>query len=135
RRPRAHRRVRGVSKGVLMPRRTAHWMARIALPAALVGLLTPTVLAGTALAAPAEGKPWVKLAETGGMERLYDISLAAENDGWVVGENHAKGPYAVHWDGSRLKPTDLGDLENRTVSMEAVDAVASDDVWAVSSAL
>lgn len=65
---------------------------------------------------------------------LKSLVAIAENDVWAVGYIHeGDGPWlalTVHWDGEKWSMLPNPATENGSVLLEAVTAVAADDVWA-----
>lgn len=78
--------------------------------ALLGGLVTPPQIAA--------GAPYDE-------EALVDVVMLAQDDAWAVGSPNLIG----HWDGATW--TRIDDGLTRFHSLEAVGAIASDDVWAV----
>jgi len=70
--------------------------------------------------------------------RLAAISVVSEDDVWAVGstvKTSGTNPFALHWDGHHWRRSLLPGMGNRGYKrLAAVDAIASDDVWAVGTA-
>jgi hypothetical protein len=63
---------------------------------------------------------------------LTGISVVAEDDVWVVGIRDGTRPFAEHWDGDAWTQSRMPYFGHRGyVWLNAVDALASDNVWAV----
>jgi hypothetical protein len=66
---------------------------------------------------------------------LTGISVVAEDDVWVVGIRDGVRPFAEHWDGTAWTQSNVGFFGHRGyVWLNAVDAIASNNVWAVGRA-
>ena len=75
--------------------------------------------------------------ESGGANSLAAVSARSRNDVWAVGllRREVSGlfgrrPYAIHWDGGAWSLHSMPSPKS-SVSIDDVDAVARDDVWAV----
>jgi hypothetical protein len=62
--------------------------------------------------------------------RPSDISASSPTNAWVVGSEGRHG-IAERWDGSRWTVSPLAEPATKAWSMEGVEALAPDDVWAV----
>ncbi|MFB3908859.1 MAG: hypothetical protein ACE15D_10690 [Candidatus Eisenbacteria bacterium] len=74
-------------------------------------------------------------ADRGGF--AYEVEAIAHDDVWAVGIANGYGdassasvPMALHWDGSEWTDVDVPLVANRHHELDAVVAIASDDVWA-----
>jgi hypothetical protein len=71
----------------------------------------------------------------GTAEVLTGVAVIADDDVWVVGR-HDGGPRALHWDGSAWTETSVpwtSASPGHVASLEDVEAVGPDDVWAAGS--
>ncbi|GIH06149.1 hypothetical protein Rhe02_42160 [Rhizocola hellebori] len=109
----------------------------------MLRLLTAALAANVLLAAAgaaATSSTWVSapllLSEKEANEAvLRDVGVISPNDVWVVGGLNRGGQHtlAAHWDGSgwTIVPTPDSSDHLTEYAVNALDAVASDDVWAV----
>ena len=98
-------------------------------------LMSFALIAGSALLPPASASITTQHPRK---TRLAAVSVVSENDVWVVGtrvKTSGTNPVALHWDGQDWTKALLPGLGNRGYSrLAAVDAIATDDVWAVGTA-
>lgn len=77
--------------------------------------------------------------QQGAGDRIHDIAVIGPDDAWFVGAWFEitdlgaayRMPLAMHWDGSGFEVFETPDLSGGEDVMNAVAAVAPDDIWAV----
>jgi hypothetical protein len=110
-------------------RRTAGRGAAAALAALLV-------TGATTADAAAPGRWRVADVSVPTTSLLHDVTAVASTDAWAVGLRHdgTQSPLALHWDGVRWRDVPTAPADGQA-GLIAVDATASDDVWAVGGSL
>ena len=104
-------------------------------------VIVAATLATAALRSTARAEPhvstcalqWRVFARSASVPALSDVAALSATDVWAVGgrtRSDAK-PVIVHWDGQQLRHFDGFTARGRYAELEAVAAVARDDVWAV----
>ena len=103
-----------------------HWRGSVAAVAAVVGC-------GLAWAQPALGAcgAWQKVAGVRLRGQLVDVSAISATDVWAVGTNAGRFTLVEHWNGSVWRRVASPDPGRRDNALNAVVAIAPDDVWAV----
>jgi hypothetical protein len=108
---------------------------------AVAVVIVAATLATGALRSTARAEPhvsacrlqWRVFARSASVPVLSDVAALSATDVWAVGgrsRSDAK-PVIVHWDGQQLRPFKAFTPRGRYAELEAVAAVARDDVWAV----
>jgi hypothetical protein len=83
-----------------------------------------------------DGSSWKEVAAPplGDNDFLYGVSGTGPSDLWAVGTlGDGKPPLSLHWDGSTWTVVKAAGRQGRSYGLFAVDAIASDDAWAVGS--
>ena len=86
-----------------------------------------------------DGVRWERIApdplpEGADLNYLNDVDAASSSDVWVVGrwgDSRSTQPLIEHWDGVSWERTILPRMRVRVGSLDGVEAIAGDDVWAV----
>ena len=81
------------------------------------------------------GMAWMATTAESNNEFLFGASADATNDAWAVGFHGADniGTSAMHWDGTTWKSVATPNVGEGTNKLNAVLALAPNDVWAVGS--
>jgi hypothetical protein len=105
---------------------------------ALAVLLVGGMLAWTPVAQAGTPCGWADVTGPGFSSSSVPFAVDAfsATDAWIVGLKGTATKWRAHswrWDGSTWSSEPVPDLPSRNRSLRAVDAVATDDVWAVGS--
>jgi hypothetical protein len=110
-------------------------LGHITAAAGLVAAATLVATGGSAAAAPVWRVPPPPPTPAGATNSvLQDVSLLGPLDAWAVGAwwNDAVHPFAAHWNGKAWATVPQPELAQQTY-LTGVDALTTDDVWAVGS--
>lgn len=105
-----------------------HWRGGVAVVGAVVGCVL-------AWAQPALGScgSWQRVAGVATRGQLLGVSAISATDVWAVGLDRQQHSLVEHWDGSVWRRVASPDPARRNDELNAVVAIAPDDVWVVGS--
>jgi hypothetical protein len=92
---------------------------------------TPGLVIDEALAMHWDGSRWSIIAVPSEVRVLAGVSALSSGEVWAVGTNIIEDPLTLRWDGTVWSVVPSPGEYGRVEHLNAVDAISTDDVWAV----